>query len=81
MLLHQLSQVLPDGDRSLGIPPACYADGSILALERRAVFLEGWVALGRVDRWPNSGDYSAMDIAGEPLIVVRNKHGTEGLCQ
>jgi len=74
-LHRQLSEVSSDGNSSLGIPPACYADEALLALEQRAVFLEGWVALGRVDRWPNSGDYSAMDIAGEPLIVVRNKHG------
>jgi len=74
-LLRQLSDVLPDADKSLGIPPACYADDDLLALERHAVFLSGWVGLGRSDRWPNQGDYSALDIAGEPVIVVRNKGG------
>ena len=74
-LRRQLSEVTPDVNSSLGIPPSCYADDSLLSLEQRAVFLQGWVALGRVDRWPNSGDYSAMDIAGEPVIVVRNKAG------
>jgi len=74
-LKQQLSTVLADADRSPGIPPACYVDDGLLALERSAVFLSGWVGLGRADRWPNSGDYSAMDIAGEPVIVVRNKAG------
>jgi phenylpropionate dioxygenase-like ring-hydroxylating dioxygenase large terminal subunit len=74
-LEQQLRDVLPDADRSLGIPPACYADDDLLALEQRAVFLSGWVSPGRADRWPNSGDYSALDIAGEPVIVVRNKAG------
>jgi phenylpropionate dioxygenase-like ring-hydroxylating dioxygenase large terminal subunit len=70
-----LRAVLPDGNRSNGIPPACYADASLFPLERRAVFQAGWVSLGRVDRWPKSGDYSALDIAGEPVIVVRNRAG------
>jgi phenylpropionate dioxygenase-like ring-hydroxylating dioxygenase large terminal subunit len=71
----QLAEVLPDFNRSPGIPPACYADAGLLALERRAVFLQGWVGLGRADRWPQPGDYSALEIGGVPLIVVRSKSG------
>ena len=74
-LQQQLRRVLADGNRSLGIPPSCYADDGLLALEQSAVFLAGWVGLGRADRWPNGGDYAALDIAGEPVIVVRNKVG------
>ena len=32
-LLRQLGDVLPDADKSLGIPPACYADDDLLALK------------------------------------------------
>jgi phenylpropionate dioxygenase-like ring-hydroxylating dioxygenase large terminal subunit len=71
----QLGDVQPDFNRSPGIPPACYADPGLLALERRAVFHQGWVGLGRSDRWPNPGDYSALEIGGVPLIVVRGKSG------
>jgi len=74
-LQQQLSAVLPDENRSLGIPPACYADAGLLALEQRAVFQHGWLALSRADRWPAAGDYSALEIGGVPLIVVRNKSG------
>ena len=74
-LQQQLRAVEADFDRSPGIPPRCYADDGLLALERRAVFLRGWVGLGRADRWPQSGDYSALDIAGEPVIVIRNRAG------
>ena len=76
ILQQQLDGVLPDACQSLGIPPACYADNDLLELERRAVFVNGWVSLGRADRWPNSGDYSAMNIAAEPVIVVRSKSGS-----
>ena len=69
----QLRAIEPDSSRSPGIPPACYADDNLLELERRAVFLRGWIGLGRADRWRECGDYSALDIAGEPVIVVRNR--------
>jgi phenylpropionate dioxygenase-like ring-hydroxylating dioxygenase large terminal subunit len=74
-LRQQLAAVLPDENRSLGIPPACYADAGLLALEQRAVFHQGWLVLGRADRWPGSGDYSALDIVGVPVIVLRNNSG------
>jgi len=74
-LRRQLSAVLPDENRSAGIPPACYADAGLLALERRAVFAGSWIGLGRADRWPEAGDYSALDIAGVPVIVLRNRAG------
>ncbi len=74
-LKEQLGAILPDPDRSLGIPPACYADEEVLKQERRAVFHRGWVGLGHHDRWARAGDYSAMDIAGIPIIVIRNKAG------
>ncbi|MEM7562604.1 MAG: aromatic ring-hydroxylating dioxygenase subunit alpha [Pseudomonadota bacterium] len=71
----QLEKVIPETDRSLGIPPACYADEGLLRQEREAVFHTGWVGIGRGDRWPESGDYSAIDIAKTPIIVIRNKSG------
>ena len=74
-LKRQLSAVTPDPDRSMGIPPACYADDEVLKRELKAIFHSGWVGLGRADRWPDAGDYSAMDIAGVGLIVVRGKTG------
>jgi phenylpropionate dioxygenase-like ring-hydroxylating dioxygenase large terminal subunit len=75
VLQQQLAAVIPDQNRSFGIPPACYADPGLLSLERQAVFHQGWVGLGRADRWPQGGDYSALEIAGVPLIVVRNRQG------
>ena len=74
-LREQFAKVKPDPDCSLGIPPACYADTEILKQEINAIFHRGWVCLGRGDRWVNTGDYSAMDIGGIPVIVVRNKAG------
>jgi phenylpropionate dioxygenase-like ring-hydroxylating dioxygenase large terminal subunit len=74
-LREQLARVLPDPDRSHGIPPACYADTEFLKQEIIAIFHRGWVSLGRSDRWLNAGDYSAMEIGDIPVIVVHNKAG------
>jgi phenylpropionate dioxygenase-like ring-hydroxylating dioxygenase large terminal subunit len=71
----QLAEVTSDRNSSASLPPACYSDGTIFDHETEAVFHHSWVGLGRVDRWPSPGDYSAMDIAGVPIIVVRNDAG------
>jgi len=74
-LRQQLSEVTSDRNASATLPPACYSDGSMFDLESEAIFHHSWVGLGRTDRWPSAGDYSSMDIAGVPVIIIRNKQG------
>ncbi len=74
-LKNQLAAVTAERDATPGIPPACYADTDLLKQEQLAIFQQGWVCVGRADRWPAAGDFSTMDIAGVPLIVLRNKAG------
>ena len=69
----QLAEINGDADVSPGIPPACYADDNLLPFEHDACFRAGWIGLGLADRWPNAGDYSAIDLGGVPVIVVRDK--------
>jgi phenylpropionate dioxygenase-like ring-hydroxylating dioxygenase large terminal subunit len=69
----QLSGVTADSNTSASLPPACYSDGRIYNHESSVVFHHSWVGLGRADRWPTVGDYTAMDIAGVPVIIIRNK--------
>jgi phenylpropionate dioxygenase-like ring-hydroxylating dioxygenase large terminal subunit len=51
-------------------------DPDVAALEAETVFRQGWVGVGRGDRWPASGDYAAMDLGGVPVVVVRDDDGT-----
>ena len=74
-LQRQLAAIAPDSNRSAGIPPACYADPALLAPERRAIFRRGWLGMGLASRWPNPGDFSAVDVSGIPVIVIRNRVG------
>jgi phenylpropionate dioxygenase-like ring-hydroxylating dioxygenase large terminal subunit len=71
----QLKNVVPPIDRAHTLPPACYTHADFYQQEMQAVFRSSWVGLGRADRWPSPGDYSAMDIAGVPTIVLRDKTG------
>lgn len=60
---------------SMTLPPLCYNDERWLDLERARIFGRGWIAVGREDRWPQAGDYAAFDLAGVPLVVMRDDHG------
>ena len=57
------------------LPAACYVDPDIYAVEQQAVFRQGWVGVGRSDRWPQVGDYSAMELGGVPTVVARAEDG------
>jgi len=74
-LRQQLSEVTSDRNASASLPPACYSDDLVFDREIDAIFHHSWVGLGRADRWQSPGDYSAMDIAGVPIIIIRNKQG------
>ena len=71
----QLLQVSAISNESPGLPPACYSDKAIFEREQEVIFHHSWVGIGREDRWKEAGDYSAMDIGGVPVIIVRNKSG------
>ena len=59
-----------------GLPPVCYTDPAFFRHEAARVFHRSWVGVGRADRWKAAGDYAALDIAGVPTIVLRDKDGT-----
>jgi phenylpropionate dioxygenase-like ring-hydroxylating dioxygenase large terminal subunit len=67
-----LSAVTAPIDTAATLPPAVYVDASVAELERDAVFRTSWVGVGRSDQWKAPGDYSALKIAGIPVIIVRD---------
>ena len=54
------------------LPAVCYSDGEVHQVERDTVFRRGWIGVGRFDRWPDVGDFSAIDLGGVPVVVVRD---------
>jgi choline monooxygenase len=57
------------------IPAAWYLDERIEQLEGERVFGGNWIAVGRVDQVGVAGQYFTVELAGEPLVVVRGIDG------
>jgi choline monooxygenase len=56
-----------------------YADPRILDLERRTVFSRSWQMAGRADQVREPGQFITLDLAGEPVVIVRgNDHVLRG---
>ena len=53
------------------IPPSLNHSLEFLDFERQAVFQQEWICIGREDEIPGHGDYLTHDIAGVPVLVVR----------
>jgi choline monooxygenase len=62
-------------ERARTIPSAWYFDPEIYAAECRTVFGDSWQAIGRVDQVAGLGCYFTADLAGEPILVVRDEEG------
>lgn len=48
-----------------------YVDPVVFAWEQERLFRRAWLYLGHTSQVPNPGDYLAQDIAGQPLLMVR----------
>jgi phenylpropionate dioxygenase-like ring-hydroxylating dioxygenase large terminal subunit len=57
------------------LPPGCYTDEDWYRFEQHAIFGREWLCLGRASAAPEAGDYFTVEVAGEPLIVVRDAEG------
>src|SRR5271155_3415197 len=57
------------------IPAPWYLDRRIELAEREEVFGANWIAVGRIDQVAAEGQFFTVEIAGEPLVVVRGSDG------
>lgn len=77
----QLDLMLTDFDHTLPlerartIPAAWYRDPIMYEAERRAVFGNTWQAVGRTDQIKEPGRFLTAELAGEPILVVRDGTG------
>ena len=58
------------------MPKSVYTSPAFLAQEQAHSFATEWLCAGRAESLPNPGDYLTMEIAGEPVIVLRDAGGT-----
>ncbi|TAL21299.1 MAG: aromatic ring-hydroxylating dioxygenase subunit alpha [Aquabacterium sp.] len=57
------------------LPPQAYCSDAFFEFEREAVFMHSWLCVGRVEQLPAAGDYIALTVAGESILVVRDTGG------
>ncbi len=60
------------------IPSRLYVDPVYLELERERVFARTWQVVGRTEQVRESGEYFTADVAGEPLVILRDGDSLRG---
>jgi len=60
------------GSGASQIPAWAFSDSAFLTLERDRLFRPSWQLLGHEADIPRVGDYVAVDLAGERVLVVRS---------
>ena len=62
-------------ESAMSLPPACYVDDAVTQIEIDRIFRDGWIGVGRADQVKGAGDYTALDVAGQSIILVRDTSG------
>ncbi len=62
-------------ERARAMPPSVYTSEAFLAREISAIFAHDWFCAGRADALANPGDYISLDLADQPIIVLRDRDG------
>ncbi|MFN4204401.1 MAG: aromatic ring-hydroxylating oxygenase subunit alpha [Tabrizicola sp.] len=57
------------------MPKSVYTCPEFAEAERHHIFAQEWLCAGRADALPDPGDYLTMEIAGEPVIILRDGDG------
>ena len=62
-------------EQARAMPPSVYTSEDFLKAELENVFAREWVSVGRADSLKNAGDYLTYELAGQPIIVLRDNDG------
>ena len=60
---------------ALALPARFYTDPGMPALDARAVFGASWQLVGHGSRLRDAGDHVVADLAGVPIVAVRDAEG------
>ena len=58
-------------EEARGLPPRAYLSEEFYELELEHLFRRDWICVGREEEVAQTGDYFTIELAGEPLLVVR----------
>ena len=60
---------------AVAMPPGVYIDSDFLARELETVFRCEWMCVGRASSLAKPGDYITYELAGQPIVVLRDQQG------
>jgi choline monooxygenase len=60
---------------ALAMPPSVYTSEAFLKRELDTVFAHEWICVGRARSLAKPGDYLTYELAGQPVIVLRDREG------
>lgn len=63
-------------ERAFAMPKSVYTSPEFAKAEVEHIFAKDWLSAGRADALKNPGDYLTMTIAGEPIVILRDREGT-----
>ncbi|MES2916373.1 MAG: SRPBCC family protein [Pseudomonadota bacterium] len=69
------ANVLVPFERARAMPKSVYTSPAFAKAEEEHIFAKDWLCAGRVEALPNPGDYLTMQIAGEPVVILRDREG------
>lgn len=61
--------------RAWTLPAWLYTDADVFAAEKEKIFFRTWQVVGHHSQVANPGDYFTVELAGEPLLIVRGAEG------
>ncbi|SLN54255.1 3-phenylpropionate/cinnamic acid dioxygenase subunit alpha [Roseovarius litorisediminis] len=74
-LLEGLEKCRAEVNQAFSIPPECYVVPEMAEAEEQAVFRRSWLGVGRADMVKAPGDFVTLDVAGQAVLLVRDKEG------
>ncbi len=62
-------------EQAHAMPPSVYTSERFLQAEIENVFGQDWFCAGRASSISEPGEYLTLELAGQPIMVIRDKHG------
>ena len=62
-------------ERARAMPPAVYTSEAFMERELSDIFAKDWFCVGRASALAETGDYVTLELAGQPIIVLRDGTG------
>jgi phenylpropionate dioxygenase-like ring-hydroxylating dioxygenase large terminal subunit len=57
------------------IPAGRYTDPRYFELEQKHIWRKSWLLAGHLDELPEAGSFRLWELAGQPILLVRNREG------